>query len=329
MRKYLFIVLTAVAAILVTSFAQAGTIEIYPAPPADAGIPAIPATAGRNVQCVGIDDNGVAYCNVIYSWKVSRNRFCCTYQREHTAIVAPDGSMTWLTPLDLSADPRYATVANRGTRISSVSNDGRHIAGLSMGDGIRFQSNTLWHNGVPTHAAGIVSIVSNNAYTLNGVAFTYEGVQISPASCQTVVALNDVGGGLCFKDLVPGSDDFGVRGIARFDDPEDDDGGRFFIVPVPSAAYVKASAINNVGAAIVTVGWNYSAPSAYLSYVTGQVSYLPDFYGSDINDSGTYTGRSVAPGVLANAITNAINGAGWLAGTLGRNGYSIGFISSP
>lgn len=68
---------------LLPSLLWAETIEVFPDPPAG-----IPMTAGRIVQCVGIDDNGVAYCNVTYGWKVRRNRFCCSYYRKLTAIVA-------------------------------------------------------------------------------------------------------------------------------------------------------------------------------------------------------------------------------------------------
>lgn len=275
--------------------------EVSPDPPDSS----IPLTAGRTVQCVGIDDQGVAYCNVVYTWKRYVNRFCCTYQRD--LVVKVEDSLSWITPLPGKTD----------TRLLSVSHDGRHMAGLSMGFKASSQAPTLWLDGIPTLAAGSVKVVSNIAFTLNDVAYTYDGTILSPSSCQSVLALNNVGNGLCFKDLDPGNDDIGVRGVARFTDPEGDDAVGRFIVPLYHSGWVKKAAINNQDAAIVTFG--LTTNDAIVSY-PDETLYFPGRFLSDINDSNVTVG---AEGVIT---FHAINAAGRKAGTLVRNGAYIGYL---
>jgi hypothetical protein len=270
--------------------------EVDPAAPAGSGIP---STAGRITKCVAIDDTGVAYCNVVYTWRVRVNRFCCTYQRDLAVAVSPGGGVAWIAPLAGKSD----------TRILSVSADGDKIVGYSMGYKATALAPTLWVHGVPQNVAGTVAHVSNTSYTVDGVAVSLaDGSVVSPASCIVVVALNDVGGGLCYKDLVPEDDNLAVRGIARFNDPEgEDDEGRFIVTGI-NHAYLRGAAINNNGDAVLTVWFN-----GYFGYlaVTGQpVVILPGELINDINDAGIYAAWNWL----------SINAGGSLAGYAGRVG---------
>lgn len=98
-----------------------------------------------------------------------------------------------------------------------------------------------------------------------------------------VLAINDVGDGLCYKHLY--SDDPNGAGVARFSDPEGED-DRHFVVPSPTDSGFKVAAINNVGDAVVTVGYG-SQNFAYVEYAGG-VATVIDGYIADINDSGAF-----------------------------------------
>lgn len=297
---------------------KVSAVEVSPEPPT----PTIPLAAGRIVHCVGVDNAGNAYCNVAYLWRVKRNRFCCTYQRELTAIVALDGGITWLTP----------SAPNTDTRVLSVSNDGRYVVGLSITPRYASQGQTLWVDGVPGLVAGTVSAVSNYGYTLSGLAVRHsDGTTYSPASCVKVLALDDLGGGVCFKDFDPGNDDPGVRGVARFDDPEQGEGNLTrFIIPLASPQYVKTAAINNYGLVALTVATSVIGDS-YSSDASGLLISYPGVYFAANNDSGFIVGSGIwqdgTGGVSADGVLFLdINNAGVTVGRVVRDGYTYGLI---
>jgi hypothetical protein len=264
----------------------------------------IPQTAFATTKCVAIDDAGTAYCNIMYKWTIRKTRFCCTYQRELTLVIAPDGARSWLQPLDGSTD----------TRVTAVSNDGHHVVGRSFLPKGRSIVHTLWTDGRPAIAGGAIDAVSNYGYTVNGIAVTFDGTVYSPPSCRRVMALNDYGNGLCYKDLVPGSDDPGVRGVARFTDGESED-NRHIPVWLPIDQNIKAAAINNNGDMLVSVGLDWT--NTYIEYSDGQLMILPLFM-SDINDDGVYVGETQADGTIL-----GISNDGAMVGFYGYDGLLV------
>ncbi len=292
--------------------ASAAITEFDPAPPNAT----IPSNANRTTMCVGVDAAGNVYCNVIYTWKKYLNRFCCSYQRDLSFVADVFGNLSWLQPVTGKTD----------TRIYSVSNDG-HIGGSSQGAKASLPVATLWTNRVPQAFPGpAIGLVSNYAYSSVDGVFTYSGTNIKPADCEGVYALNDVGGGLCWKTL---NADPEHSGLARFETPITEDDPSLFISVFPP----QSAAINNSGTAVATL--RFGTIVSYLVSYPGQQTRVDYGVVMDVNDSNVYVGGSTGgttgtgliwvsdqpvsvPGTM---LINAVNDSGVAACQIYRTNY--------
>jgi hypothetical protein len=299
----------------VLSFAQAAVVEVSPLPPVTS---TVPTTATRSVECVAVDDYGNAYCNATYTWKKYVNRFCCSYQRNFSFRFDSANEIAWLTPAAGKTD----------TRVTAVSSDGIHIGGASQGAKASLPVATLWTNGAPAQVIGLqVDAVSNTAYSSGGAALTYDGMNIKPATCAEVYALNDLGDGVCHKTIV-GSDE---NGIARFSDQDTEDSATaFFAFGTP-----KTAAINNHGDAVVGFVF-YGVPMSIVDYADGAHYTEEGALAADINDSGVYVGALGSTGAVWSSglplllpdtyMINALNAAGQMACTAMHSGVRSGCV---